>query len=572
MGCFEGPRFGLAKPVEKLDANSLRPRFGQLDSELLIRLTKGIRMKKLASKPRKPARRKSSPAGMDTFFRDVDMTALRRLLAEELPPDDDLADRIAHMLSADPDNSDDIPDAEALSELSEALNEARLGAAGGDIEARETLKNLRAMIDEAAVGDAIHPAMLLILGRLLAGAQIGIGEPMRAALGRALNLGALDGSAARAYEAFLRPALSQSGSNPFELYEEAEALISIFPIAYRSAFVEQMAVDSHALVRRSAVGFLLHRDEASAEAAIRGLGAAPGGLDDESRRWVEAIRPWLAPQRRSALDAELPGARRAASRRGAKIVRTVASVCDGSGVSFLLATVKGGSRFLLASVMIKPTGVNDCMRYEDLSSNEAAMLERALRSSVPSFEVSFAAWEKLLRLALGRNLGCGEPPPFALVGAVEALGLDSLAPDFTTPAEIIVSALTDVADRDHAETVRAAHEFAAKTELTENWFEAGEEAEAVMSAARSAAAGADALIESYLPGRREFWVSQCARSALTLKDGARPRDQAWKHLALVGRDLANDDMPLTRIPLIHRIAELSARAYSLQKARRSAAA
>jgi hypothetical protein len=499
------------------------------------------------------------------------MTALRRLLAEELPPDDDLADMIANILSADLDDPDDILDAEMLSELNQALNQARLDAAGGDIEARKTLKSIGATIDEAAARDAVHPAMLVMLGRLLAGAQIEIGEPARAALGRALDLGALKGSAADAYEALLRPALSQSGSDPFELYEEAEALISIFPAAYRSAFVERMAVDSHALMRRSAVGFLLHRDEAPGEAAIRGLSAAPSGLDDERSRWIEAIRPWLAPPRRSALDAGLPGARRAAPRPGAKIVKTIASVCDGSGVSFLLATVKRGSRFLLASVMIKPTGVNDCMSYEDLSSNEATMLERALRSSAQSSEISFAAWEKLLRLALGRNLSCDEPPPFALVGVVEALGLDSLAPDFTTPAEIIASALADVADRDRAETIRAAHEFAAKTELTDNWFEAGEEVEAVMSAARSASAGAGALIESYLPSRREFWVAQCARSALALRDGARPRDETWKHLALVGRDLA-DDMPLSRVPLIHRIAEMSARAYSLQKAQRSATA
>ncbi len=332
-----------------------------------------------------------------------------------------------------------------------------------------------------------------------------------------------------------------------------------------------MVVDSHALIRRSAIGFLLHRDDTATEAAIRGLGAAPSGLDDERRRWIDAIRPWLVPARRSALDAGLAGARRPAPLPGAKIVRTIASVCDGSGVSFLLATVKRGSRLLLASVMIKPTGVNDCMSYKDLSPNEATMLERALRSSVQSSEISFAAWEKLLRLALGRNLSCDEPPPFALVGLVEALGLDSVAPDFATPAEIIASALAGVADRDRAETIRAAHEFAAKTELTDNWFEAGEEVEAIMSAARSASAGASALIESYLPSRREFWVAQCARSALALKDGARPRDQTWKHLALVGRDLA-DDIPLSRIPLIHRIAEMSARAYSLQKAQRSAAA
>jgi hypothetical protein len=508
---------------------------------------------------------------MGVSLRNVDMAALRSFLAEESPPHDDLSDMITDMLSADLDDPHDMPDAETLSELNEALNQARLNAAGGDIEARKTLNTIRAMIDEASARDAIHPAMLMILGRLFAGAQIEIGEPMRAALGRVLDLGALKGSTADAYEAFLRPALSQSGSNPFEVYEEVEAIISIFPVAYRSAFVEQMAVDSNALIRRSAVGFLLHRDEAPAKAAIRGLGAARSGLDDERRRWIEAIRSWLAPPRRSALDAGLPGARHAAARPGAKIVKTIASVCDGSGVSFLLATVKDDSRFLLGSVMIKPTGVNDCMSYEDLSSNEATMLERALRLSAQSCEISFATWEKLLRLALGRNVSCDEPPPFALVGVVEALGLDSLAPDFATPAEIIASALADVADRDHPETIRAAHEFVAKTELTDNWFEAGEEVEAVMSEAKSVSAGAGALIESYLPSRREFWVAQCARSALALKDGARPRDETWKHLALVGRDLA-DDVPLSRIPLIHRIAEMSARAYSLQKAQRSAAA
>jgi hypothetical protein len=38
----------------------------------------------------------------------------------------------------------------------------------------------------------------------------------------------------------------------------------------------------------------------------------------------------------------------------------------------------------------------------------------------------------------------------------------------------------------------------------------------------------------------------------------------------VGRDLAAD-MPVSRIPLINRIAEMSARAYAQQKALRSAA-
>ena len=86
--------------MDRLAANSLRPWVGELHSELPIRLTKVIRMKKLASKPRKPARRERSATGTGVSFRDIDMTALRRHLAEELVPDDDLADMIADILSA----------------------------------------------------------------------------------------------------------------------------------------------------------------------------------------------------------------------------------------------------------------------------------------------------------------------------------------------------------------------------------------------------------------------------------------------------------------------------------------
>src|ERR1700679_3825980 len=136
--------------------DSLRPWVGELGSEPPIRLTKGIHMKKLAGKPREPARRKRSATGTGVSFRDVDMTALR-FLAEELPPDDDLADIIADLLSTDLDDPDAIPDAEMLSELNAALNQARLDAAGGDIEARKNAEEYQ-RDDRRGGGARRHPS------------------------------------------------------------------------------------------------------------------------------------------------------------------------------------------------------------------------------------------------------------------------------------------------------------------------------------------------------------------------------------------------------------------------------
>lgn len=86
---------------------------------------------------------------------------------------------------------------------------------------------------------------------------------------------------------------------------------------------------------------------------------------------------------------------------------------------------------------------------------------------------------------------------------VEGLGLDSLAPDLATPAEIIGSALAAVADNDQADTIRAAHEFMAGAELAKNWFGAGEDVGALLSIARTPVEDATALLERYPPATRD---------------------------------------------------------------------
>ena len=92
-------------------------------------------MKKLASRSRKLPHRKRRAGLRDTLFKDVDIGLLRRLLADDLPPDEDsLEGMIEAVLSAEPDDLDDMPSVETLSELDETLNQARLDAAGPFLE------------------------------------------------------------------------------------------------------------------------------------------------------------------------------------------------------------------------------------------------------------------------------------------------------------------------------------------------------------------------------------------------------------------------------------------------------
>jgi hypothetical protein len=536
-------------------------------------------MKKLSSNRRKPAgqKRRARPknahfAGRGvTDFGKADIGFIRQLLAAFAPPEeDDLKELIDDLLAAEPDEFDDILNPESLSELEEMLNQTRLDAAGGDIEVRHTLNNIRAAIDDAAARDAIHPAILFVLGRLLADAQIDIGAEMRAAAERALVI--FGDSGEEAYRALLEPLLSASDGDPFALSEQIDAQIAVLPLQYKVAFVERLAADPNGLARQAAVGFLLHREEPLARAAIDGLAAAAsrGELEVSTRRWIEVVGRWLPPDRQGAIEAAFPSAGRAVPRRNANVVRATASVCDGSGASALSALVKNGSRYTIVSVMVKSTGVAQAMLLEDLPKSETTAYQRIAGSAAPSSEVSLATLTLLLRLALGVNLAHEAPPPFALVKAVEAIGLDTVTPDPATPAEIIGTVLARGPDCDLAETVRQAHESVARGEFADNWFEAGENVEAVLESAQAPGEAASALLARYLPGRRAFWAAQCARSSLALMEGAGPGDETWKHLALVGRDLLGD-VPITAIPLMRRIAETSARSYFMQGIVRPAA-
>ena len=378
-------------------------------------------MKKLAAKPKKRARAKrvSSPREL---FAGADLNLLRRFLAEELQREEEsLEEMVDAFLSAQPEELDEMPSVEAMSRLAEELESVRIDAAGGDPDARGTLKAIREKIDEAARRDEIHFTILMTLGRLFSGVKVDIGELARASMERMAATGLFGEPGEEAYGLLVQPMLSSLSGDAFAVHEEIRALIAIFPLAYQAALVEALAADRNPRGRGSAVGFLLAPEEPVALAAVSGLAASArrGGLDADCRRRINMIRDWLPPSRRAALDAAIPAARPAVPHRAGECVKAIVSACDGSGASALLATLKRGSRYTIAAVMTKPWGVADSFGVEDVSKRETEEMALGATISTTTAEVSLAAWTRLVRLALGRNLACGAPPPFELVHTLE---------------------------------------------------------------------------------------------------------------------------------------------------------
>ena len=267
---------------------------------------------------------------------------LERQLLQELPLEEEsLEDMIDAFLSTQPEALEEMPSAEAMTQLAEELESVRLDANGGDPQARQALKAVREKIDKAARRDDIHFSILMMLGRLFSGAKVDIGDAARASMGRMASAGLFYEPGEEAYRSFMQPALLNLLGDPFAVHEEVRSLMAIFPVPYQAALVETLAADRDPRGGQSAIGFLLAPEEPVALAAVSGLAAsaAQGGLDADCRRRIDMMRAWLSPCRRQALDAAIPVGRLASQRPGAQFVKAIVSACDGSGAATLLATL-----------------------------------------------------------------------------------------------------------------------------------------------------------------------------------------------------------------------------------------
>lgn len=277
------------------------------------------------------------------------------------------------------------------------------------------------------------------------------------------------------------------------------------------------------------------------------------------------IRPWLPPTRQAGLDTTIRAGRLNAQppvkHELPKIITCSVSVCDGSGARSLFATQRVGTRYQIATVMMKVGGVAEAMVIRSLSKSDLDDIVRQMKSSMREVETDLVGITRMLELAVADNLGSGTLPPFKLVEVAETLGLGPVHPDRSSPSEIIAGLLADVPpEQTNAAAVAAAHAGIAEGEFAYNWFEAGETVENLLCPVKGSKQRVAMLLKTYLPERRLFWARQCALSALAMRGDEMTGSSSWKQLALVGRDIASD-LPLEQIPLMNSVVELSVRVF-----------
>jgi len=495
---------------------------------------------------------------------DVDDALLSEMLADLLagkgfgPPPPGLTELFERIVAACAEGRL-LGDKDLIFDWISELQEARIAANGGDVEARAALGEIDALLRQALEGGRLGPADMVVLGKTFADADLPPPAPLKAAI--APFFSAADASAGAGVFAEAWAKTLRFDGDAFDIHTELRAVTHILPASAKIAMLAELAGDPRAA--QAVAGFLFDPESevAAATGPILAEAAKRAPVESAAMERLALVRPWLPPQRQASVDEALAAMRRHVlapqAQQPTKLLKCLMSVCDGSGALQAFAAQKSGKLYRIAAIMIKPQGVADAFLIDATAKRDVDNMLTAMSNTLTSVEVDLPTLARVLRLALADNLASGQLPPFKTAQVVEALGLGLVPPQAWSPEDLCRSLLDEVA-QDRKDPA-AAHAAVVGHEVTETWFEAGEEVATLLAPLRGKQKRVKALLESHLPGRRAFWARQCALSALALSCGRNRVDKLWPSLALVGADLAAG-RPLADIPLMKKIAETSVKA------------
>lgn len=368
----------------------------------------------------------------------------------------------------------------------------------------------------------------------------------------------------------------QGVGNPHELLDAVLQMMAVGDAEVQVNLCRLMLDIDHPVVREAAALMLFHPQTEVRSGVAQVLAEVAGDrLTPAALRRLIIARNWFPETLRGRIDQAIANARRArvecAPLPKRADMTVYASGIDGARAQTLQAMVPEGKGFLCCSLMPKAgAGIADAYLIPFAGKRERNEFLGILRGEVGALESTPDYLDRRICQALADGAEQGKVPCHWLVAIAERLGRDQWkAAPLDAPAELagLRAALERrgdrfVTERYRHEALEASRDWPDSEAFARSWFEDDAEVDEVVTKTKKSrrrnkeSLAIDAIFAEILEPRRQQWLERLVLTALWLKSAKKP-PVPWEQMIHVALAVADEKLPLERIPLMETIVDIS---------------
>jgi SEC-C motif len=364
--------------------------------------------------------------------------------------------------------------------------------------------------------------------------------------------------------------VAQCNDDPFAIRDALYSSAHFADDAFSVVSIRALLAAPQAAMKEGAALGVLDSDPAVRSAAAAALVEAAGSISPPTLRRLIGVRRWLAEPERPPIDravraARLTGVECAQWAPSVKVVEIRASAPDGTGAQMAMIVSRANGGHQLSGLLFnRNSGIADVWTSDSQSMGEIKEMLDEQSSGVRLLRVSRAYLDAMVGYYLRGNLMHGTPPPARLLALAEFLEAPQWQPAEFGWREKLAGLIAEVRSELLAPAsvhaiIATSAKWAMRRQWAASWAEEGQEVEDLLDRldGRSMKTVRDKIIDQILEKRRDIWAERFTLTALWMKEAPRRVGLPWEHFAIVAQKMI-DEVPLRELPLMQRIAEVTA--------------
>ena len=375
---------------------------------------------------------------------------------------------------------------------------------------------------------------------------------------------------------------SMGVTSPFEGVEAMLELFTLNEPEMQTALIGEMLSAQNPTLREMSVLMLFHPDpevRLGVSQVLRGLDGR--NITPQSLRRLIVSRNWFAEEIRKNIDQAITNARKArvecAPLAKPPSMAVHASFIDGVGTQSFQVITPDGKGYISCSILLKPrVGVADAFVVPIKSKRELNDFLTVLKTEASFIESSPDHLDLRICQALADGVSHGCAPTHWLVRIAELLGRDRWNPAPFDARRELVQLREELAahhpklldEREYLAALDKSGDWHLGEPIFSSWFEKDEtvvrEIEASRGKKNSLAAAIKYILEVVLENRRAVWLERLVLATLWLKS-SRKAPLPWHGLFHVAQAMADDSLPLKKIPLMVGVAQCTLEAHEARR-------